>query len=293
VGQAAGPTAQRVDALGHAALGSGCRSSTAGDAHVGVIVLRLSTGNMFEGGTGCHEWQAGHFLAEYVLSNPALVEGRRCLELGCGAGLVGVALHRAGASQVVCTDGNLQTLDNCRANLELNAVPLAAAAGAGAAADGGAQSAICCGAADAGSACAVVQQLEWESGWSPGAGGGPPAPVPDVIVGADLLYDPLIIPVLLRLLQQILQHPRREAYTGERGASSAAPPEVVLCTLRRNEASMAAFLAAVAAEPALEMDDISSAARRSVREGVKFCHLQALEAPWDSLLVHRLRLAGV
>ena len=40
----------------------------------GVITLRLSQ-NMFEGSTGCHEWEAGFFLAEYILNHPELVRG--------------------------------------------------------------------------------------------------------------------------------------------------------------------------------------------------------------------------
>jgi hypothetical protein len=38
--------------------------------------------NIFEGSTGCHEWDAGFSLAEVLLSNPGLVSGKRCLELG-------------------------------------------------------------------------------------------------------------------------------------------------------------------------------------------------------------------
>ena len=40
----------------------------------GVVTLRLSQ-NMFEGSTGCHEWEAGFFLAEYVLNHPEIVRG--------------------------------------------------------------------------------------------------------------------------------------------------------------------------------------------------------------------------
>lgn len=38
--------------------------------------------NIFEGSTGCHEWDAGFALAEALLSRPELVRGKRCLELG-------------------------------------------------------------------------------------------------------------------------------------------------------------------------------------------------------------------
>ena len=38
------------------------------------ITLRLSK-NLLEGGTGCHEWEAGFQLTEFILSYPLLVEG--------------------------------------------------------------------------------------------------------------------------------------------------------------------------------------------------------------------------
>ena len=40
----------------------------------GFITLRLAQ-NMFEGSTGCHEWEAGFFLAEYLLNHPDLIKG--------------------------------------------------------------------------------------------------------------------------------------------------------------------------------------------------------------------------
>ena len=40
----------------------------------GSITLRLAQ-NMFEGSTGCHEWEAGFFLAEYLLNHPDLIKG--------------------------------------------------------------------------------------------------------------------------------------------------------------------------------------------------------------------------
>ncbi len=46
--------------------------------------------------------------------------GKKVLELGCGAGLLGVVLHRMGAAGVSLTDGDSQTLCNCCHNLHIN-----------------------------------------------------------------------------------------------------------------------------------------------------------------------------
>lgn len=50
----------------------------------------------------------------------ALHVGQRVLELGAGAGLVGVALARAGAQLVAATDGSAEAVSNCAANMRLN-----------------------------------------------------------------------------------------------------------------------------------------------------------------------------
>jgi len=43
----------------------------------GLITIH-SSDNMFEGGTGCHMWDAGFLLAEFVLNNPHLIAGVMC-----------------------------------------------------------------------------------------------------------------------------------------------------------------------------------------------------------------------
>lgn len=63
-------------------------------------VLVLSSSNMLEGGTGCHVWPAGLWLAQWLLNNPGIVRGKRCLELGAGTGVVGAVAAQLGASQV-------------------------------------------------------------------------------------------------------------------------------------------------------------------------------------------------
>ena len=41
----------------------------------GLLTLHVSK-DMLAGGTGCHEWEAGLFLAEWVLSNSAMFQGQ-------------------------------------------------------------------------------------------------------------------------------------------------------------------------------------------------------------------------
>lgn len=59
------------------------------------------------------------------------IAGKFCAELGCGTGMCGVALARAGACPVLLTDGNETVVENCRCNLELNGVETCSGACAG------------------------------------------------------------------------------------------------------------------------------------------------------------------
>jgi len=49
-------------------------------------------------------WPGGQVLARYVLDTPAVVAGRRVLDLGSGSGLVAIAAALAGAAEVVASE---------------------------------------------------------------------------------------------------------------------------------------------------------------------------------------------
>lgn len=49
-------------------------AAAAGDARRGLLALHVSL-NLLEGSTGCHEWEAGFFLSEWLLNHPHLVAG--------------------------------------------------------------------------------------------------------------------------------------------------------------------------------------------------------------------------
>jgi hypothetical protein len=55
------------------------------DPLLGAAAVTVHTSlNLFEGGTGCHEWSAGFYLAELAMSHPSLFAGRKVVELGAG-----------------------------------------------------------------------------------------------------------------------------------------------------------------------------------------------------------------
>ena len=71
-------------------------------------------------------WAGGLALARHVLGNPALVAGRRVLDLGAGSGLVGIAAAKAGAGHVLAIDNDSDAVAAIGLNARANGVTLEA-----------------------------------------------------------------------------------------------------------------------------------------------------------------------
>jgi predicted nicotinamide N-methyase len=83
-------------------------------------------------------WAGGQGLARYVLDNPAVVAGRRVLDVASGSGLVAIAAAKAGARAVLAGDIDENALAAAALNAAANGAPAVtprlvdlAAAGAG------------------------------------------------------------------------------------------------------------------------------------------------------------------
>mmetsp|Transcript_27673 Transcript_27673/g.56721 ORF Transcript_27673/g.56721 Transcript_27673/m.56721 type:complete len:338 (-) Transcript_27673:140-1153(-) len=76
------------------------------------------------GRTGVAVWNSGLLLLRVLdavtAADPSFLAGRKALELGCGAGLISVALAKMGASEVMATDGNPEVVGLARENAERN-----------------------------------------------------------------------------------------------------------------------------------------------------------------------------
>lgn len=258
-----------------------------GNQEEGCLVVRAAL-NMFEGSTGCFEWDAGYFLAEFILNNPEKFTNRFCVELGSGVGMVGVALARiGGVGPVLCTDGDEVTVQNCAQNLRENNVPLCHIGSMGS--SGGNQRQLECRPV-------VVKQFPWTMGWQGFLRtlGEPPweqdcssRDETIVLLGADLLYDPDIIPVIVPLLREALADRYNAACKNPGMENSCA----YLSTRRRNEATLEKFVTAVEREPSLILYDITEHALQSINDGgVKFHHIPSLESSRDgcSIVLHKL-----
>eukprot|EP00890_Picochlorum_soloecismus_P004567 jgi/Picsp_1/5110/NSC_02473-R1_s-adenosyl-l-methionine-dependent methyltransferase domain-containing protein len=211
------------------------------------------------GSTGCFEWDAGYFLAEYVLNHAEEFQNSVVLELGAGSGMMGAIVSRIMNRKfpIICTDGDVRTLENCRENLQEN---------------------------NALGPNIHLKQFQWESGWSDVAEfvGNCSEEFNTngiVILGADLLYDPCIIPVIVPLLRDALIH---------HGGTNCA----YLATARRSEETMKKFLHAVEQEEDLIMEDITGEAYECIesRQGIRFFHIPSLDEARNkkSIVLHRL-----
>ncbi len=65
-------------------------------------------------------WAGGQALARYILDNPALVAGKRVLDLGAGSGLSALAPMLAGAASCLAADIDTLALVATRLNAEAN-----------------------------------------------------------------------------------------------------------------------------------------------------------------------------
>ncbi|KAJ9530964.1 hypothetical protein QJQ45_028748, partial [Haematococcus lacustris] len=219
------------------------------------VTVRLSS-NMLAGSTGCAEWEAGLVLAELLLSCPHLVAGRSCLELGCGSGALATCVTRLCPSHLILTDGDESSITNCMHNLRLNGVPQGAMRK--------------CDARDLslGPRSPPIQCSSlW---WSERLENEVAAISPQVVLGSDLMYNPVVIPELTAALLHFLR-PRqaRPPQQAPPGLPASTGPVAYLATTVRQASTLAAFLEYAAAR-GLVFRDVG----REVREGgaVRFCH---------------------
>uniref|UniRef100_A0A7C9AGM0 FAM86 N-terminal domain-containing protein n=1 Tax=Opuntia streptacantha TaxID=393608 RepID=A0A7C9AGM0_OPUST len=170
-----------------------------------LVPLQCSV-NMLEGDTGCALWPSGIFLSEFILSFPQVFARKSCLEVGSGVGLLGICLQHVKASKVVLTDGDMSSLANLKLNLVMNGisntdVPLDNT----------------CSVSDA------VQciHLPWESAKESQL----QLFMPDIVLGADVIYDPSCLPHLIRVLSILLSRRKSIDCSSDSKAQHPTPPQ--------------------------------------------------------------------
>jgi predicted nicotinamide N-methyase len=69
-------------------------------------------------------WCGGQALARFILDNPSLFNGKRCLDLACGSGLIAIAASKVGSKHVLAADIDLFAVESARLNALGNEVSI-------------------------------------------------------------------------------------------------------------------------------------------------------------------------
>ncbi|XP_061433129.1 protein-lysine N-methyltransferase EEF2KMT-like [Lethenteron reissneri] len=194
------------------------------------VTLRESTIFVSHGTTGLVSWGAAWALASWALSHRQLLQHRRVLELGAGPGLVGLAvLGGCDPREVVLSDAHSAVLQQLEHNLALNHNHLRPQHDRGLKGPHG-----------------RVVALDWTS-----AGQEELQELnAEVILAADVVYDPDLIDDLVRVLRLLLLH---RVGLGEGG--TAGGPVGFVASAVRNQDTYALFLRCLG-EAALQVEAV-------------------------------------
>ncbi|XP_057673313.1 protein-lysine N-methyltransferase EEF2KMT isoform X2 [Corythoichthys intestinalis] len=167
------------------------------------VSLLESVALISEGTTGLVTWEAALYLAEWALDHPHAFNSRKVLELGSGAGLTGIALCRSCAPlSYIFSDCHPSVLRRLRDNLNLNGL-----------------NETNCTRTEI-----TVEELDWTDVTKERLNDISA----DVLIAADVVYDPEVVMVLVELLSKFLNR-------------GSVPPEVLICSTVRNPETYAGF----------------------------------------------------
>ncbi|KAF8625666.1 hypothetical protein AX15_005245 [Amanita polypyramis BW_CC] len=212
------------------------------------ITLFESRTTIESGTTGLRTWKASFILADYLFNNPELIQGKSVLELGSGTGFLGAVIamrqqqNMLPGTSLYLTDVNEQVLLRCHNNINLpcNLSSL-----------------------HPHTHCRI---LDWSLSLD-----DPPSYAcqeflaetnADLIVGADIVFDPSLIPALVGMLKLSLSIPVKDLTFSKKA--------LIALTIR-NADTMAAFVNSVK-DSNLKIDEIELRYQR-----VPFVHSVSLD----------------
>lgn len=191
---------------------------------------------------GLKIWEAGWFLAEYVIAHHELFDGKNVLELGTGVGITGLALAASCSPRhLLLTDYAPNVMQNLRYNVEIN------------------ENAFRCPVS--------VETLDWDT-WEPSDEGS--VLRPDILLAGDCAYDVDAFPSLMRVLQTFLGP-----------SSDDANRSAIFAATIRNQSTFQEFLDQLAMHEISYTDITSQAAekmgaqlyRYDNRDQIRLCRL--------------------
>ncbi|CAI5741706.1 unnamed protein product [Peronospora destructor] len=194
---------------------------------------------------GLKLWEAGWFLAEYVIAHTSEFHDRKVLEFGAGVGFTGMVVACVcRSSRVVLTDYAPTVMQNLRYNVEINSNKFI---------------------------CPVeVQTLDWET-WQPT---DHEDERPNILLAGDCVYDVGAFPALMHALQAFFEK-------GEESTYQQPQRVAIFAATIRNQKTFQEFLDQLAVH-LIDYVDITTAATEKIgkqtfsypnREQIRICRL--------------------
>ncbi|XP_049867541.1 protein-lysine N-methyltransferase EEF2KMT [Pectinophora gossypiella] len=156
-----------------------------GDDYENLIIMKETKNMVVNGTTGMRTWQAALMLADWIISNKNQFSGKNILELGSGVGFTGITIAKTcRIPSLYLTDCHEDVLKAICDNIEINFPQM--------------------GRKENGDFTIYsdehrnigVMMLDWNS-----LDDYPYKVVPDVIIGADIIYDPIILKPLCNVIK--------------------------------------------------------------------------------------------
>ncbi|KAA1072992.1 hypothetical protein PGT21_034337 [Puccinia graminis f. sp. tritici] len=239
------------------------------------IDLHENKASISQGTTGLRSWGASVCLANYMILHPDLLaDSTKVLELGSGTGLLGLLVHTLSPStHVYLSDSNPAVLARLQLNINLNSL----------------------GDRDT----LKLVELDWNADRS-----ALPAPIDldtsSIILGADVIYDPDLVPGLVRTIKLGLlsSHPSSSPASTAAAAAAAKSTEAeatrsygLICGLVRDPSTWQKFIDTCQLE-GLEVEEveIDEAVEIGSVEGRGIVFPQALDRALLDLRMVRLSI---
>ncbi|NXV69758.1 protein-lysine N-methyltransferase EEF2KMT isoform X1 [Molothrus ater] len=161
------------------------------------VSLCESTALISGGTTGLLTWEAALHLAQWALQNPSLFRGRTVLELGSGIGFTGIAICKSCQPRTfIFSDCHPRVLQQLGENLQLNGLTPGPEVTWSTQRESQGQE-------GEGQSCQTPEVMVAELDWGSVTEKQLLALRADVVIAADVVYDPEIILALIGMLQKL------------------------------------------------------------------------------------------